>query len=131
MMPSPHAVAAPSPVALDDGGTTWPRDKTQQSRTKEAEIRQEETGCRPPTITTAAPKKPHRWSGCRARFATPPRGKGEGSMTDRPVDLDEHRGMAAQKETDIRLPLHEVQPIRRHRARGRTNSKPLAAGRMR
>lgn len=30
-------------------------------------------------------------------------------MTDRPVDLDEHRGMAAQKSTEIRRRLHEVQ----------------------
>ena len=30
-------------------------------------------------------------------------------MTDSPVELDEHRGMAAQKETEIRRLLHEVQ----------------------
>lgn len=30
-------------------------------------------------------------------------------MTDNPVDLDEHRGMAAQKATEIRRRLHEVQ----------------------
>ena len=30
-------------------------------------------------------------------------------MTGRPVDLDEHRGMAAQKSTEIRRRLHEVQ----------------------
>jgi hypothetical protein len=30
-------------------------------------------------------------------------------MTDKPIDLDEHRGMTAQKETDIRRRLHEVQ----------------------
>jgi hypothetical protein len=29
-------------------------------------------------------------------------------MTDRPVDLDEHRGMAAQKSTEIRRRLQEV-----------------------
>jgi len=29
-------------------------------------------------------------------------------MTDRPVDLDGRRGMAAQKETEIRRLLHEV-----------------------
>ena len=29
-------------------------------------------------------------------------------MTDSPVELDEHRGMAAQKETEIRRLLHEV-----------------------
>jgi hypothetical protein len=28
---------------------------------------------------------------------------------DEPVDLDEHRGMAAQKQTEIRRLLHEVQ----------------------
>ena len=28
---------------------------------------------------------------------------------DRPVELDEHRGMAAQKSTEIRRRLHEVQ----------------------
>jgi hypothetical protein len=30
-------------------------------------------------------------------------------MTDHPVDLDEHRGVAAQKSTEIRRRLHEVQ----------------------
>jgi hypothetical protein len=30
-------------------------------------------------------------------------------MTHRPVDLDEHRGMAAQKSTEIRRRLLEVQ----------------------
>ena len=30
-------------------------------------------------------------------------------MTDTPVELDEHRGMAAQKQTEIRRLLHEVQ----------------------
>jgi hypothetical protein len=30
-------------------------------------------------------------------------------VTHRPVDLDEHRGMAAQKSTEIRRRLHEVQ----------------------
>ncbi len=30
-------------------------------------------------------------------------------MTDRPVDLDDHRGMAAQKSTEIRRRLQEVQ----------------------
>jgi hypothetical protein len=30
-------------------------------------------------------------------------------MTDKPVNLDEHRGMAAQKDTDIRRDLREVQ----------------------
>lgn len=29
-------------------------------------------------------------------------------MTDNPVDLDEHRGMAAQKSTEIRRRLQEV-----------------------
>jgi hypothetical protein len=32
-----------------------------------------------------------------------------GRMTDKPIDLDEHRGMSAQKETDIRRRLYEVQ----------------------
>jgi hypothetical protein len=31
------------------------------------------------------------------------------TMTDRPVELDEHRGMAAQRSTEIRRRLHEVQ----------------------
>jgi hypothetical protein len=31
------------------------------------------------------------------------------TMTDRPVDLDEHRGMVAQKDTEIRRRLHQVQ----------------------
>src|SRR5712691_11029155 len=30
-------------------------------------------------------------------------------MTDDPVELDEHRGMAAQKSTEVRRRLHEVQ----------------------
>jgi hypothetical protein len=30
-------------------------------------------------------------------------------MADEPVELDEHRGMAAQKSTEIRRRLHEVQ----------------------
>ena len=30
-------------------------------------------------------------------------------MTDDPIDLDEHRGMAAQKDTEVRRHLHEVQ----------------------
>ena len=30
-------------------------------------------------------------------------------MTDHPVELDEHRGMAAQRSTEIRRRLHEVQ----------------------
>jgi hypothetical protein len=30
-------------------------------------------------------------------------------MTDPPVELDEHRGMAAQRSTEIRRRLHEVQ----------------------
>jgi hypothetical protein len=32
-------------------------------------------------------------------------------MTDEPVNLDEHRGMAAQKDTEIRRDLHEVQAV--------------------
>lgn len=30
-------------------------------------------------------------------------------MTDRPIDLDKHRGMAAQKATDLRRVLAEVE----------------------
>jgi hypothetical protein len=30
-------------------------------------------------------------------------------MTDKPVELDEHRGMAAQKSTEIRRRLREVE----------------------
>ena len=30
-------------------------------------------------------------------------------MTDKPIDLDEHRGMHAQQDTEIRRRLHEVQ----------------------
>jgi hypothetical protein len=30
-------------------------------------------------------------------------------VSDDPIDLDEHRGMAAQKDTEIRRRLHEVQ----------------------
>lgn len=39
-------------------------------------------------------------------------------MTDDPVDLDSHRGMAAQKSTEARRHLQEVEAdhaIRRHR----------------
>lgn len=31
------------------------------------------------------------------------------TMTDQPIELDEHRGMAAQKSTELRRRLHEVQ----------------------
>jgi hypothetical protein len=31
------------------------------------------------------------------------------AMTDRPIELDERRGMAAQKATELRRRLHEVQ----------------------
>jgi hypothetical protein len=30
-------------------------------------------------------------------------------MTDEPVNLDQHRGMAAQRDTEIRRLLHDVQ----------------------
>lgn len=33
-------------------------------------------------------------------------------MPDRPVELDKHRGMAAQKSTELRRRLHEVQADR-------------------
>jgi hypothetical protein len=35
--------------------------------------------------------------------------EGQSIMTDNPVELDEHRGMVAQKLTEIRRRLHEVQ----------------------
>ena len=35
--------------------------------------------------------------------------KGTIGHADRPVELDEHRGMAAQKSTELRRRLHEVQ----------------------
>jgi len=41
-------------------------------------------------------------------FAAARRAESEGGMTDRPVDLDEHRGMAARKQTEIRRLLHDV-----------------------
>ena len=37
------------------------------------------------------------------------RREGQMIMTDTPVDLDEYRGMAAQKSTEIRRRLHEVE----------------------
>jgi hypothetical protein len=37
------------------------------------------------------------------------RREGQMIMTDNPVDLDEYRGMAAQKSTEIRRHLHEVE----------------------
>jgi phage host-nuclease inhibitor protein Gam len=36
-------------------------------------------------------------------------GKGQATMVDDPVELDEHRGMAAQRLTEVRRRLHEVQ----------------------
>jgi hypothetical protein len=36
-------------------------------------------------------------------------GKGQAIMADEPVELDGHRGMAAQKSTEARRRLHEVQ----------------------
>ena len=35
--------------------------------------------------------------------------KGQAIMVDKLVELDEHRGMAAQKSTEVRRQLHEVQ----------------------
>jgi hypothetical protein len=35
--------------------------------------------------------------------------KEQSAMTDGPVELDEHRGMAAQKSTEVRRRLQEVQ----------------------
>src|SRR5260370_4456303 len=37
------------------------------------------------------------------------RREGQMIMTDNPVDLDEYRGMAAQKSTEIRRRLHDVE----------------------
>ena len=34
-------------------------------------------------------------------------------MTDEPVNLDEHRGMAAQRDTEIRRLLHDVRQTKR------------------
>jgi hypothetical protein len=36
-------------------------------------------------------------------------GKGQAIMADEPVELDGHRGMAAQKSTEAHRRLHEVQ----------------------
>ncbi|MGH7119502.1 MAG: hypothetical protein ACREFP_11030 [Acetobacteraceae bacterium] len=33
----------------------------------------------------------------------------QATMTNEPIELDEHRGMNAQKDTEIRRRLHEVQ----------------------
>src|SRR5271167_4497138 len=51
---------------------------------------------------------------CRAPLVFPAwagntRGARQRTMTDKPVELDEHRGMAAQKSTDTRRRLREVQ----------------------
>jgi len=35
--------------------------------------------------------------------------EGQAAMTDEPIELDEHRGMNARKDTEIRRRLHEVQ----------------------
>ena len=43
-------------------------------------------------------------------------------MTDQPVDLDKHRGMAAQKATDLRRALAEVEAMSGSCASGRLSS---------
>jgi hypothetical protein len=42
-------------------------------------------------------------------LATQENGRVEAIMTDRPITLDHHRGMAAQKATDIRRLMAEVE----------------------
>jgi hypothetical protein len=44
-------------------------------------------------------------------------------MTDKPVDLDQHRGMAAQKATDLCRLLTEVAAMNGHCARRRISWK--------
>jgi hypothetical protein len=39
-------------------------------------------------------------------------------MTDKTIDLDQHRGMAAQKATDLRRLLAEVEANERYGTRG-------------
>jgi hypothetical protein len=41
------------------------------------------------------------------------RRQGLATMTDRPIDLDQHRGMMAQKETELRRLLAEVEADQR------------------
>jgi hypothetical protein len=43
------------------------------------------------------------------QYVSVARWRGRMMMTDHPVELDEHRGMAAQRSTEIRRRLHEVQ----------------------
>ena len=52
-------------------------------------------------------------------------------MTERPIDLDQRRGMAAQKATDIRRLLAEVQANRTRCASGRMSWKRSSSPRRR
>ena len=49
-------------------------------------------------------------------------------MTDEPLDLDKHRGMAAQKATDLRRALAEVESNAKTCAIGRPSSKASSLG---
>ena len=69
--------------------------KTQQPRTEETESTQEKTFGR--TVDNRGPQFQEALSG------------GDADMTDEPVYLDEHRGMAAQKETELRRLMQDVQ----------------------
>lgn len=42
-------------------------------------------------------------------------------MTDKSINLDEHRGMAAQKVTELRRLLAEVGPMSKRCGCGKTN----------
>lgn len=48
-------------------------------------------------------------------------------MADEPVELDQHRGMAAQKSTEIRRRLHEVQTDQAERQRRQVEFEDHAA----
>ena len=52
-------------------------------------------------------------------------------MPDRPVELDEHRGMAAQKSTELRRCLHELQADQTALQRAKTNSRAMPSLRHR
>ena len=56
----------------------------------------------PPLVAIRLPPKKNRPPGGIRRDV-------RATMTDEPVNLDEHRGMAAQKDTEIRRDLREVQ----------------------
>jgi hypothetical protein len=62
--------------------------------------------CRGETVLTSFGARPVAW---RSQNWERAKREGQTMMMGDPVELDEHRGMAAQKPTEIRRRLHEVQ----------------------